>query len=156
MCSHWSRKKKVLGAFLCEHLFSVSASHEINSLIFGNVQEADGHHVCFTETLLLLFFSPSLKTVVAVELNIFKFGFINETVRDTVPCSTFLIHMPSWLFYLQQLNITFSRYSMICAQRKQENLSWMCLHSPSCILIWKLSYMTFGKGIEYIWRRLFS
>lgn len=70
----------MLGAFLREHLFSVSASHEINSLIFGNVQEADGHYVCFTETLLPLFFPPSLKTVVTIELNIFKFGFINERV----------------------------------------------------------------------------
>lgn len=48
------QEKEVLGAFLCEHLFSMSASHEINSLIFGNVQEADGHHGNLT---VIVFFS---------------------------------------------------------------------------------------------------
>lgn len=75
-------------ACLCEHLFLVSASHEINSLFFGNVQEADGHHVCFMETLLLLFF-PSLKPITALELNMFKIPilqFKRETVIDTMSC----------------------------------------------------------------------
>lgn len=39
-----------------EHLFSVSVSHEISSLICGNVQKADGHQVCFI-VILLLFLS---------------------------------------------------------------------------------------------------
>lgn len=123
--------KKGLGAFLCEHLFSVSASHEINSLIFGNVQEADGHHVCFTETYLLLFFPlPLPLTVTAVELNIFKFDFLNETVRDAVDAHV----TPTILFALiKQNSNSFRCFSAFRSEK--ENHSWVCLVDLKIVLI---------------------
>lgn len=118
MWANWSRKK-VLPAFLCEHLFPVPASHEINSLIFGNVQEADGRHNCFHDLVVIFFFllqncsCTQIAWISSLNFNLwmnmhFKLNNVNETEHH------------------------FYNFFLLCAQKKQQKHSWICLHTPKC------------------------
>lgn len=137
-------EKKVLGAFLCEHLFSVSASHEINSLNLGMSMKQMAITSVSWRSYCYFFSPPFHQNCSCSRIKHNNLVMWMKQRRITVQ------HMPSAhttltiLFAFNEQNINISRFSLLCGQRKQKS---------HCIVDLKIFLCELW---EYIWPCLSS